>query len=159
MDPVAAASRVLIVAPDHELGAALAAVASQYARAEACSSFRAARARLNATTYDLIATDLRLQEYNGLHLVYLSQRASTPPRAIVYDKYPDLGVAADVRRAGAFFEIARRLLVTLPSYLTGRLPHNDRRTPTTFDRRTSPRGGRRLWDHHVVNALATNAEW
>ena len=148
---------MLIVTPDYAFRIALAAVTARYADVEACSSFKAARAHLNTTVYDLIATDLRLHEYNGLHLVYLSRHAANPPRAIVYDKDADPHIAADVRRAAAFFEIAPRLLVSLPSYLGGPLPPLDRRQPTAFERRTSPRGGRRMWDRHVVGALATNA--
>jgi len=150
MNPVAIARRVLIVGPDPVLSAALVAAASRSAQVDCSRSFKAARAHLSEAAYDLIVTDVRLSEYNGLHLVYLSKFAQAPPRAIVYGKSGDIGLAADIHRAGAFFEVASRLVVTLPSYLAAPLPPADRRTPTTFDRRTLPRGGRRLWDRHLL---------
>ena len=96
-------------------------------------------------------TDLRLAEYNGLHLVYLSKLAGTSAKAIVYDTEGALDLVAEVHRAGAFFEVPHRLLVTLPAYIASTLPAADRRTPTAFDRRTFPRGGRRLWDRHMLD--------
>jgi len=68
----------------------------------------------------------------------------------VYDREGDRGVAADVHHAGAFFESASRLLVTLPSYIAATLPLTDRRVPVSFDRRALPRGGRRILDRHLL---------
>jgi CheY-like chemotaxis protein len=150
MNPVAIARRVLIVGPDPALSAALVASASRSAQVDCSRTFKSARAYLSETTYDLIVTDLRLSEYNGLHLVYLSKFSQTPPRAIVYDTTGDIGLATDIHRAGAFFEVASRLVITLPSYLAAPLPPADRRTPAVVDRRTLPRGGRRLWDRHLL---------
>jgi DNA-binding NtrC family response regulator len=142
--------RVLIVGPDQALRARFTKVAARIAHVDGCRSFKSARARLEGTPYDLLVTDARLSEYNGIHLVYLANVVRASARAVVYDTAGDLGVAADVHRAGAFFEVAPRLLVTLPSYIAASLPPNDRRTPTIFDRRTLPRGGRRLWDRHML---------
>lgn len=150
MHPVANTRRVLIVGPDPTLRAGLMTVAARTAHVEGCRSFKSARALVDATPYDLIVTDARLCEYNGVHLVYLSKSAHPSSRAIVYDTDGDFGVASDVHQAGAFFEVAPRLLVTLPSYISAPLPPSDRRAPAAFDRRTLPRGGRRVWDRHLL---------
>jgi DNA-binding NtrC family response regulator len=157
MNPVASASRVLVVGPDPSLRNRLVAVAARTARVEACPTFKAARVRLETTPYDLIVTDARLSEYNGLHLVYLAKFAHGAARAIVYDREGDLGIAADVHRAGAFFEAVPRLIVTLPSYIAATLPPADRRSSVSFDRRSYPRGGRRLWDRHLLEHPAQMA--
>jgi hypothetical protein len=156
MNLVAIARRVLIVGPDPALSAALVAAASRSAVVDSSRSFKSARAHLSETAYDLLVTDVRLSEYNGLHLVYLSQLAQAPPRAIVYDRGGDIALAADIHRAGAFFEVASRLVITLPSYLAAPLPPADRRTPAAFDRRTLPRGGRRLWDRHLLTRASSS---
>ena len=152
MDSSAAATRVLIVGLDLALCGGLAEVIASRAQVHCCNSFRSALAYMDAVAQDLIVTDLRLAEYNGLHLVYRARVAGSPARAIVYDKDGDLGVAAEVHRAGAFFEVANRLLITLPSYIAAPLPPSDRRVPTRFDRRAEPRGGRRLWDRHILSS-------
>src|SRR5215471_18943958 len=150
MNPVASVSRVLVVGPDQSLRNRLVSVAARTAHVEACPTFKAARLLIEKTRYDLIVTDARLSEYNGLHLVYLAKFAHGAVRAIVYDRDGDLGVAADVHNAGAFFEAAPRLIVALPSYIAATLPPADRRSLLAFDRRVYPRGGRRIWDRHLL---------
>jgi CheY-like chemotaxis protein len=151
MDP-AAARRVLIVGLDLALRRGLAETIAARAHVHSCGSFKSALAHMEATAFDLLVTDVRLAEYNGLHLVYRASLSVSPPRAIVYDKDGDLGLAAEVRRACAFFEVANRLLVTLPSYIAAPLPPADRRATIHFDRRVAARGGRRLWDRHILSA-------
>ena len=150
MNPVASVSRVLVVGPDPSLRNRLATVAARTAHVDGCATFKAARLRLETTPCDLIVTDARLAEYNGLHLVYLAKFAHIAAHAIVYDREGDVGIAADVHQAGAFFEVVPRLLVTLPSYIAASLPPADRRSMMSFDRRAYPRGGRRLWDRHLL---------
>jgi len=157
MNPVASASRVLVVGPDHSLRNRLVTVAARTAHAEGCPTFKAARVCIENTPYDLIVTDARLSEYNGLHLVYLAKFANVAARAIVYDREGDPGIAADVHHAGAFFEAVPRLIVTLPSYIAATLPAADRRSLLAFDRRAYPRGGRRLWDRHLLEHPAQMA--
>jgi DNA-binding NtrC family response regulator len=152
MNSVASGTRVLIVAPDRALRARLTRVAARIAHVEGCSSFKSARQRLAASRYDLLVTDARLAEYSGIHLVYVAKLAHPTTRAVVYDRAGDLEIAASIHRAGAFFEVAPRLLVTLPAYVNAPLPTTDRRTPTMFDRRLLPRGGRRLGDRQVVKS-------
>ena len=107
----------------------------------ACSDFRAARTQLLARPPDLLVTNLRLQAYNGLHLVHLME--GTPTRCIVYGRYDDRFLAQEVQAAGAFFEHAMRLPRALAPYVHALLPPRDRRNPNVFDRRGIPRGGRR----------------
>jgi PleD family two-component response regulator len=152
MNAVAATRRVLIVGPDRALCAALLSVAVRTFHVDVCDAFKPARAQLEAGSYDLVVTDARLSEYNGLHLVYLAKSAARSARAIVYDREGDEGVVSDVHRAGAFFEVAARLPIVLPGYLTAPLPPADRRSAVVFDRRTLSRGGRRLWDRHLLEA-------
>jgi DNA-binding NtrC family response regulator len=142
-------TRLLLVEPDPLTRAALSAAGGRSARVDACSSFHSARARLNATAYDLIVTAARLREYNGIHLVYLARNAHEPTNAIVYDEQIDPGFAAEVLRARAFYEVAQRLPVSLSAYIDATLPAMDRRAPAVSDRRLSPRGGRRKWDRHI----------
>ena len=156
MDSTAAATRVLIVGLDLALCRGLAEVIASRAQVHCCNSFKSALAYMQSVAQDLIVTDLRLAEYNGLHLVYRASLADSPARAIVYDKDGDLGLATEVHRAGAFFEVANRLLITLPSYIAAPLPPEDRRVPPRFDRRAEPRGGRRLWDRHILAASTSS---
>ena len=142
-------TRLLLVEPDPLTRAALSAAGGRSARVDVCSSFHSARARLKATAYDLIVTAARLREYNGIHLVYLARTAHESTNAIVYDEQVDPGFAAEVLRARAFYEIARRLPISLPAYIDASLPAADRRSPVIADRRLRPRGGRRRWDRHV----------
>ena len=148
-------TRLLLVDPDPVMRDALAAAVGRAARVDACSSFQSARARLDSTAYDLLVTAARLREYNGLHLVYVAKHAHEQTHAIVYDERLTAGFAAEVRRAGAFHECARKLPVTLPAYVGASLPAADRRSPTVPDRRLWPRGGRRRWDSHLVGQTAS----
>jgi DNA-binding NtrC family response regulator len=143
--------RVLIVEPDRALRAALAAAAGPFAFVDACDSFEAASSRIREASYDLVVTNVRLQAYNGLHLVYLAKLLHSSTPAIVYDEQVDRGLASEVHRACAFYELAHRLPVALPRYIDATLPAEDRRDPSVFDRRKSPRGGRRLWDRRPAS--------
>jgi hypothetical protein len=111
---------------------------------EACSDFQAARIRLLVKPPDLLVTNLRLQAYNGLHLVHLA--AGMPTRCIAYGEEDDLVLAREVQAAGAFYERPKRLLHALTSYVRATLPPQDRRRPTVLDRRQILRGGRRSTD-------------
>lgn len=135
---------ILLVDPDpkglHAVQSALRLVAD----IEAFTDFRGARTRLLNQPPDLLITNLRLQAYNGLHLVHLA--AGTRTRCIVYSTYDDLMLAREVQAAGAFFEHPLRLPLVLQSYVNATLPEHDRRDLTTLDRRTAFRGGRRCSD-------------
>jgi hypothetical protein len=115
--------------------------------------FESARRLLGTMRFDFVISNLRLGAFNGLHLTYAAS-VETRARCIVYTDVREPGLAQDVRRAGAFYEITDRLPVTLPAYLAGNLPSADRRDPATPDRRTSFRGGRRSWDRQLLSAFA-----
>jgi hypothetical protein len=142
--------RVLLVEPDAAARSALVAAIGSLAFIDPNGRFESVRRRLTAASYDLLVTNIRLQEFNGLHLVYLMKLTGFTTRAIVYDNETDLGLALDAQVAGAFYERGERLPVTLPAYLHSELPSKDRRHPAVFDRRAYPRGGRRVWDVHAL---------
>jgi PleD family two-component response regulator len=106
---------ILIVDPDPmALFRAQNAVQS-VANVETCSDFRVARARLLARPPDLLVTNLRLERFNGLHLVYLTRGTRT--RSIVYSTQHDMGLAREARAAGASYERAERLPRALAWYV------------------------------------------
>jgi hypothetical protein len=107
----------------------------------ACSEFQAARVRLLARPPDLLVTNLRLEAYNGLHLVHLTEGTAT--RCIVYGTVEDRFLAREVQTAGAFYEHSLHLPRGLASYVRAVLPPRDRRDPSVLDRRQTSRGGRR----------------
>jgi DNA-binding NtrC family response regulator len=139
------------VEPDPVRRIALGLAGGRLTHIDVCSSFQSARALVAATAYDLLVTNVRLEAYNGLHLVFLAKFAHAQVHAVVYDDRVDLGLASQVQRAGAFYEAAHRLPITLPAYVGAPLPAADRRTPAVFDRRMSARGGRRRWDVHLLS--------
>jgi DNA-binding NtrC family response regulator len=141
--------RLLIVEPDPELGAALRQAAG-FVEADVCLSFQAARSCVESNAYSLLVTNVRLKAYNGVHLAYLAKRAQTATHIVVYDERTDLGLAREIQNAGAFYDLAQRLTVTLPAYIGAPLPDADRRQPASYDRRSSRRGGRRRWDSHSL---------
>ena len=135
---------ILIVDPDPQALLAAQVALKSVAIVEACSDFRPARARLTSRPPDLLVTNLRLERFNGLHLVHVA--AGTATRCIVYATHHDEMLAREVVAAGAFYERADRLPRVLASYVQGMLPERDRRSFLAFDRRSLPRGGRRCSD-------------
>jgi DNA-binding NarL/FixJ family response regulator len=138
------AKEVLLVDPDPVGLLAVQAALRLLADVEACSEFRAARARLLRQPPDLLVTNLRLQAYNGLHLVHLAPKTRT--RCIAYATNDDIVLMREVQAAGAFYERAKRLPQAVPSYVKAMLPRHDRRDPIMLDRRLALRGGRRCTD-------------
>jgi hypothetical protein len=121
---------------------ALAAVA----RVAGYAGFQAGRARLLADPPELLVTNVRLREYNGIHLVMLAP-AST--RSVVYMDPEDPVLLREAQAVRAFVESPERLLLSLPSYVGADLHLADRRELRRFDRRTIARGGRRAADVQV----------
>jgi len=115
--------------------------------------FQSARRRLATMRVDFVISNLRLGAFNGLHLTYAAN-ATTPARCIVYTEAREPALAQDVRRAGAFYEVADRLPVTVAAYLGSELPSADRRDPAMPDRRTPFRGGRRIWDQQLLSVFS-----
>jgi DNA-binding NtrC family response regulator len=148
-----AAKRVLVVDPDPAFASDLAGRVRPFADVTTCSAFTRARAHLSHLKPQLLVTALALREYNGLHLVYLASAAELQTRSIVYCNKLDVGLAAEVQAAGAFFELQHRLTAALPVYTAAALPASDRRTVTRPDRRISPRGGRRATDVPIAGSV------
>jgi hypothetical protein len=142
---VIGAAPVLLVEPNPRVAAILVQAVGGRLLVERHETFVTARDRLFATPFSLLVTNLRLREFNGLHLVHLVTARATPPRCVVYTDTPDPLLARDVKRSGAFYELAERLPTTLPAYVQTLLPPADRRDPI-LDRRLGFRGGRRAAD-------------
>jgi DNA-binding NtrC family response regulator len=141
---------VLIVEPDAQKLARLHRRIEDSTSVVACSSFREARSALHTYAPMLLVTNLRLDGYNGLHLVLLTAQFGT--RSVVYIRNAvDRGIASEIRRFGAFYETEANLLRTLPTYVHGCLPTRDRRETPGSDRRAFPRGGRRAADACISN--------
>ena len=134
---------ILLVDPDTDCLRVAQNALRFVAHVEVSSKFAAARARLLSNPPDLLVTNLRLQAYNGLHLVHM---ASGRTRCIVYSTYDDLVLAREVQAAGAFYERSNRLPRALAAYVHATLPPHDRRDFTAVDRRQILRGGRRCTD-------------
>ena len=138
--------RVLLVDTDAGVLSALRDAIVGLADVEGCREFVAARESLRRNPPDLLVTNVRLREYNGLHLAFIASAMGRRARCVVFLDAIDLVVARDAREAGAFFETRDRLKYALPSYLFGALPDFDRRDASNRDRRRAFRGGRRSTD-------------
>jgi DNA-binding NtrC family response regulator len=149
-----ASRRALIVDPDAAFADDLAGRLRPYADVTTCTGFAKARTQLRGFEPQFLITALALREYNGLHLVYLAGAAGLRTRSIVYCDQLDLGLAAEVKAAGAFFELQHRLGAALPLYASAAtLPDSDRRIVTRLDRRHRPRGGRRMTDLQLAASV------
>ena len=141
--------RLLIAEPDGAVRRMIHKACKQVVRATDCHDFQSARAQLTATHPDAIVTNLRLRDYNGLHLVLLAKASNRRARCIVHTSRPDPFLIREAQGIGAFFERTDRLPLALAGYLVADLPDRDRRDPECFDRRVAFRGGRRAVDQPV----------
>jgi DNA-binding NtrC family response regulator len=140
---------LLIVEPDDDWSLRLRDVATRLTRVKVCRDFPSARRELSVRQFALVATNIRLEAYNGLQLVYMARNAAAGCRAIAYTEAWDVWLAVEAQRVGAFYDVRECLPVTLPRFLTAELPAVDRRQPALRDRRTLSRvGGRRAADEH-----------
>ena len=146
-------AHILLVEPDEAARGILQTAASAFAHVESHGRFDTARARVCHGSFDFLVTNIRLDAYNGLHLVYLRALGPGLPRAIVYSDAGDLALARQAQRAGAFYETHEYLPVTLAAYLHSTLPARDRREAASRDRRCMFRGGRRCWDLHLFRQV------
>ena len=136
---------VLLAEPDDDIASRLAASLQGVHDVRRCGTFHEAREQLQRQPPDLLVSNLRLCEYNGLQLVYLMTIARAPTRAIVYTIQVEPALARDIQRAGAFYDTADCLEVSLRTYLGTPLPPSDRRNPQRREIRGKP-AGRRLTD-------------
>jgi DNA-binding NtrC family response regulator len=151
MERVLSQKRVLLVDPSDEIWGPAQRASQLIAHVEFISEFATARKRLLQDPPDLLATNLRLGAYNGLHLVYLARTTAPQSRSIVYSQYIDLPLIDEAKQIGAFFEPLHRFHHALPSYIRTVLPERDRRSPLIIDRRKLFRGGRRSADISVAS--------
>jgi DNA-binding NtrC family response regulator len=94
-----------------------------------------------------LVVNLRLGEFNGIHLVYLAKLYVGPElRTLVYARPHDPSLAREAQRAGAFYQRQGFLPFSLAGFLKAGLPAADRRDVSGIDRRTTFRGGRRTTD-------------
>jgi DNA-binding NtrC family response regulator len=146
--------RVLIVEPDPDLRERMMASAQWLGYADAEADFNFARARLLSKPYDWIVTNLRLDAYNGLHLVHVAAAAKISARVLVYSESRDAALAREAQKFGAFFEVKRGIDRALVTYLRGMAPAVDRRNAEVHDRRRDQRSGRRCSDRGVDSVTA-----
>jgi DNA-binding NtrC family response regulator len=143
---------IVIVEPDVRRWQALRASVGGRATVDFHADFVSARASLDEGTPSLIFTNLRLGEYNGLHLVHVLRARQAPTRAVVYGQSDDTSLGAEARSIGAFFIPSAQLAAVLPSFIGAELPQHDRRSLACTDRRRSKRGGRRATDLRSFDA-------
>lgn len=142
---------LLLVEPNDAVAASISACVSDVAYVYRHTRFESARHELLNTPFDFVATNLRLGQFNGLHLVHLASTAAIPTRAIVYTERYEPALALGVQQAGAFYETRECLEQALVAYLKGALPAWDRRDPMVRDRRRESYGGRRCWDMALLS--------
>jgi response regulator of citrate/malate metabolism len=142
--------RLLIAEPDPAVRGWLHSACADLADVTVCGDFQSARMQLLDAPPDLLITNLRLEDYNGLHLILLGKSAGSATRCIVHTDRPDLYLIREAQALGAFFEQTNRLPHALIGYLHFSLPGLDRRDPDRIDRRAQFRGGRRAADQPVT---------
>jgi len=117
------------------------------------TDFSAARQQLLSAPPRFVVTNVRLGDFNGIHLVYIARRVSETFRALVYaDRHDDV-LAREAQRAGAFYERQQFIPVVLDRFLKAVLPSSDRRNAALTERRTSFRGGRRATDTDALQTM------
>ncbi|HEY7287597.1 MAG TPA: hypothetical protein VH497_19235 [Vicinamibacterales bacterium] len=141
--------RLLIAEPDGGVRRMLQRACGRSVRTIECADFQTARTELATLRPDALVTNLRLHDYNGLHLVLLARASNRRARCVVHTSRPDAYLIREAQEIGAFFERTERLPHALSGYLLADLPVRDRRDPQRIDRRTAFRGGRRAIDQAV----------
>ena len=147
ISPQSRTRQILIAEPEAAYRELLAHIAGPEAEIVLVGEFQEAYARLSSGSFDLLVTNLRLDNnVEGLHLAYVAASSRFATRAVVYSEELEPWVAHELQRAGAFYEIQSRMVFALPAYVQAELPVLDRRSPALPDRRTVYRGGRRASD-------------
>ena len=144
--------QLLLAEPDPALSREILAACGDLVQTASCRDFPSARAQLVKDPPRVLITNLRLADYNGLHLVFLGRAARPSMRCVVHTDRPDLYLLKEAQAHGAFFEWTNRLPRTISGYVRGALPFRDRRTVERYDRRTLSRGGRRSADLRAMLA-------
>ena len=101
---------------------------------------------------DVLVTNLRLEEYNGLHLVVLAAESGAATRCVVHTDRPDFYLAREAQSARRVLR-ADTAIAVQPAFIHPGCPAAERSPdPLRYDRRTALRGGRRSAD--VTEAIA-----
>jgi two-component system response regulator HydG len=66
-------------------------------------SFETARKLLHERWYDVLVTEIKLAEYNGLHLVFHGRFLNSVGATIVLTATPDMVSETEARRLGAYY--------------------------------------------------------
>ena len=67
----------------------------------ACATFAEARAQITSRPIAALITDIRLEEFNGLHLVQLARSLQPHARLVVFSGFADPVLEAEAEIAGA----------------------------------------------------------
>jgi DNA-binding NtrC family response regulator len=139
---------VVIVDQDQDVLANLRSIAEDAGYwVGAHTRFDSARGELHAGyPVSALVVNLKLGEFNGIHLVYLARLHHANIRSLVYSRSHDAILALEAQHASAFYERQGFLPFSLRAFLTAGLPASDRRGVRGIDRRTTFRGGRRTTD-------------
>jgi DNA-binding NtrC family response regulator len=140
------APSVLIVEPDAFISRRLREACGHLARVTTCGDFPSGRERLMVDQPNFLVSNLRLNEYNGLHLLFLTHAEERTTHCVIHTSRPDFSLVAEAQKLGAVFEWTERLPYALHQYLENPWPEADRRTALRIDRRRIFRGGRRAPD-------------
>jgi len=101
---------------------------------------------------EIVAANIRLGAFNGIHLAYLAKIQNVATRVMVYAREYDPLLAADALAAGAFYERMEFVPASIVNFLRAALPDRDRRDPGRVCRRAVFRGGRRTTDIAALHA-------
>lgn len=118
--------QLLIVEPDGLIAERLAEAVKAYARVDTASDFATARTLLATRSYDWLVSNVRLGEYNGLHLVHLNSTNLAARNTLIYDDHADPWLAGEARRIGAFYERGEHIVEAMPCYLRDEAADDDR---------------------------------
>jgi DNA-binding NtrC family response regulator len=121
-------------------------------RCLSATSFVPARRVIYEEHPEIIATNMRLGAFNGIHLAYLAKIENVATRVMVYARDYDRLLAAEALAAGAFYERLEFVPASIVNFLRAALPDRDRRDPGSLGRRAVFRGGRRATDVAALRA-------
>ncbi|HTO58235.1 MAG TPA: hypothetical protein VMJ74_10595, partial [Pseudomonadales bacterium] len=100
---------MLIVEPDTFLSRRLREACGASVRVTTCADFPSGRERLMLDRPDFLVTNLRLNEYNGLHLLFLSDTEDRHTRCVIHTNRPDFSLISEAQKLHALFEWTDRL--------------------------------------------------
>jgi DNA-binding response OmpR family regulator len=95
----------------------------------ACATFGEARAQLATRRVAALLTDIRLAEFNGLHLVQLALTLHPRSRLVVFSGHSDDVLQAEAQGVGALWLLKPLDLGALRLHLADLLPRPDEPSP------------------------------